>query len=31
MASARYDFAHEILERLPAVGEPMREGVLGEF
>jgi hypothetical protein len=30
MACAEYDFAHEILERLPAIGEAMREGWLEE-
>ncbi|HEY2224569.1 HNH endonuclease signature motif containing protein [Actinomycetospora sp.] len=30
MASAKYDFARDILERLPAIGEAMREGWLEE-
>jgi hypothetical protein len=30
MAAARYDFAHQILERLPMIGEEMRAGRLQE-
>ena len=30
MAAARYDFAHQILERLPMLGEEMRAGRLQE-
>ena len=30
MAAARYDFAHQILERLPMIGEAMRAGRLQE-